>query len=218
MSKTTTISIVAIMVLATILVTSLWYLSPAFAGPRIDETWLIAYNAGDTWDPTSASWVEHTFNGTLVDLNNPPESWDENGQNIIVIGGSKALANEVPWIGLKPEWYGIQRPNTYPDIQWDMVGDALHLITPNEDYNPTVDYDVGLIARGYDYTLRRWVVVVIGYTAYGTAYGSKLVNTQWNKMVMDNSYVIFQCTQHGGIEPTQWSYSDFDGIILEYGG
>lgn len=217
-SKKSTVSIVVIVIVLTLTATVFWYISPALAGPNIDDTWLIAVNMNDAWDPTSAQWVQETYGGTLVDINDPPDDWNNTGQNIFIIGGSHALSLEALWIGLDPEWYAIQRPSTYPEITWTLDVDSgkLHILTPSGGYYS--DAEMGMIAKGYDYQMRRWIIVVIGNTYWGTAYGAKLICTQYDNVVTDNAYVVYRYTSNGGTEPTQWSFSDFNGIILEYGG
>lgn len=215
--------VVVILIAITLTVSLFFFIQPSIAGPQIDDSWMICVNLKDKWDPTSAEWVQETYGGKIVDLN-APQDYNTFGQNIFIIGGSKALSWEAEWIGFKPHWYGIQQPNTYPSVyvteHFDDNGNPYgwEIHTPVSMYLANPENDVGWIAKGYDYALRRWVVVVIGYSYHSTAYGSKLVCTQWSKVVGDNSYVVFECTKKGGFEPTLWDFDDFDGTILEYGG
>lgn len=217
-NKSTTVSIVTILVIVTIGITSFWYISPSLAGPNIDDSWLIVCHANDSWDPFSAQWVRGKYGGTIINIALPNE-YNEHGQNLFIIGGSAFLSEQAPWLEANFP-LAITRPSTFPDVgyTWDDDLNRWEIRTPTTTYYPDEDNEIGFIARGYDYTLRRWIVACLGYNWWGTAYGAKLICTQWDKLVIDNSYVIFKCTAYGGVDPTQWSFSDFDGIILEYGG
>lgn len=216
--KAVPVVVIAIALAITLSLTFLLY--PAIAGPKLDSTWVIAYNKASVYDSKSAEWVQEKYEGTLKDINEAYD-WDKFDQNIFIIGGSKALSVEAQWIGLKTQWYSIAKPNTYPDVTWDKDEDGkLQLITPSRTYTcEHPDDDYGIIAKGYDYTKRRWVIVVIGYTQWATALGSRLIIEDYKTVVEQNRYIIYQVTKRDTTtEIAQWSLSDFDGEIVEYGG
>jgi len=209
---------------ATIAVSStLLFIAPSFATPQINGSWLIAYNAKNTIgdDLKTAEWVQAKYGGTLVDIGDNTINFNAFGQNIFIIGGSKSLAEQAgEWIGLKPEWYGVKSPDTYPTgkIYWRPDSSTsmypVHMVTPTTDYTLDDNHDYGVIYKGYDYGLRRWIVVCIGYSGYCTAYGAKLICTQWST-VIKYTYVVYQVTEHGGSNPTTWTMDQFNGVLIE---
>jgi hypothetical protein len=225
MKKTILITII-ILVAATIAVSStLLFIAPSFSMPAINDSWLIAYNAKNTIgdDLKTAEWVQAKFGGTLVDIGDDTFNFNAFGQNIFIIGGSKSLAEQAgEWIGLKPEWYGVKTPDTYPagKIYWRPDSSTsiypVHMVTPTTDYTLDDNHDYGVICKGYDYGLRRWIVVCIGYSGYCTAYGAKLICTQWST-VIKYTYIVYQVTEHGGSNPTTWTMDQFNGIVIERG-
>lgn len=218
MPNKTVVWIVAFILISVVVSFTVYYLSPAFANPEINETWLIIFNAYNHMDSASATWVHKMYECQYADVNDPQE-WNEQGQHILIVGGNDPIQLQAPWLGMEYRLQ-IMQPDTYPACYWtqDTTG-AIYLHTPQGNkYHIMPENNVGLIAKGYDYDLERWIVVVIGFDGWGTAYGVKLICTQWDKIVVENSYVIFKCTQHGGNYPAQWTFDDFDGIILEYSG
>lgn len=218
-TKTVPIVVIAIAGALTLSLTFLLY--PAFTGPKIDATWVIAYNKNSVYDTKSAEWVQEAYGGTLQDINEAYE-WDNFGQNIFIIGGSEALSIEAQWIGLDPKWYSIAKPDTYPEVTWtkNEATGKLTLVTPSREYDciDASEHDWGTIAKGYDYTKRRWVIVVIGWTRWATATGSRLVVEDYKTVVEQNRYVIYEVTKRDTTtEIAQWSLSDFEGEIVEYG-
>jgi hypothetical protein len=219
-----TLAIMAVVLAATIGVSStLIFLQPAFSTPTINGSWLIAYNASDDYDYRSALWVQATYGGALVDIGNDTVDFNAFGQNIFIIGASKSLAEQAgEWIGLKPEWYGVKSPDTYPagKIYWRPDSSTslypAHMVTPTTDYTCDDQHDYGVICKGYDYMLRRWIVVCIGYSGYCTAYGAKLICTQWSTVIA-YTYVVYQVTEHGGGNAGTWSFDQFNGVLIEQG-
>jgi len=217
-SKKSTVSIVVVILALSITISSLWYIAPVLTGPHIDDSWQIVCRTNDTWDPYSAQWIKDKYGGTIINIAEPQE-YNQRGENLLVIGGSAILSEQAPWLEI---WgpLAITKPHTFPDVrfEWDDDINDFKLVTPTAIYYPNQDNELGFIARGYDYTLRRHIVACLGYNWYATAFGAKLLCTQWDKLVGNNTYVVFKCTSWGNVDPTQWSLSDFDGIILEYGG
>jgi len=225
MKKQYLIILVAVLAATIALSSTLLFIAPSFSMPTINDSWLIAYNAKNTIgdDLKTAEWVQAKFGGTLVDIGDDTFNFNAFGQNIFIIGGSKSLAEQAgEWIGLKPEWYGVKTPDTYPagKIYWRPDSSTsiypVHMVTPTTDYTLDDNHDYGVICKGYDYELRRWIVVCIGYSGYCTAYGAKLICTQWNA-AMSHTYIIYQCTEHGGSNPTTWTPEQFDGVLIEQG-
>lgn len=208
-----------ILITVAILGTITWFLTPTFAGPSIDGTWAIAYNEDDSWDCISASWVQKEYGGTLQDINEAHE-WDSFSQNIFIIGGSRPLYIEAKWLTKTHPLYGITRPDTYPDVAWQRNDDTgkLEIVTPKRTYTCDSANDYGLIAKGYDYANHRWVIIAIGYSQYATGYASKLICTEYERVIGENSYIIFRCTAHSGVDVNEWSMDAFDGEIVEFGG
>jgi hypothetical protein len=221
MKKQFVIILVAVLAATIALSSTLLFIAPSFSMPIINGSWLIAYNAANTIgdDLQSAEWVQAKYGGTLVDIGDNTINFNAFGQNIFIIGGSKSLAEQALWIGLDPKWYGVKCPDTYLGMQYyhDALGNS-HTITPKgTDYLKSYpDNDYGAITKGYDYGLRRWIVVCIGFSGYCTAYGAKLICTQWNA-AMTHTYIIYQCTEHGGVNPTTWTMDQFNGAIIEEG-
>jgi hypothetical protein len=220
------IIIIAILVAATIAVSSTFlFVAPSFSMPTINGSWLIAYNAQNTIgdDLKSAEWVQTKYGGTLVDIGDNTINFNAFGQNIFIIGGSKSLAEQAgEWIGLKPEWYGVKSPDTYPagKVYWRPDSTTsmypVHMVTPTTDYTCDDLHDYGVICKGYDYGLRRWIVVCMGYSGYCTAYGAKLICTQWNTVIAP-TYIVYQVTEHGGPNPSTWTMDQFSGVLIEQG-
>jgi hypothetical protein len=206
--------IIAILAATIALTSTLLFIAPSFSTPTINTSWFIVCNTGNT---AHVKWIYDTYGGTIVNITEP-QKYNNFGQNLLIIGGSHDLGREAPWIELWPTME-IIRPDTYPGVrfEWDYSLNAWSIVTPKTVYYPTSSNQLGFIARGYDYKLRRWIVVVLGYDWWGTAYGAKLICTQWDTVVRQNSYVIFKCTTYGGTE-TIPTYADFDGSIVEYGG
>lgn len=210
--------VIIIIVAATIAVSStLLFVQPALSMPTINGSWLIACNTQDQYDTYSAMWVQAKYGGTLTDIRDPTINFNSFGQNIFLIGGSKALAEQAgQWIGLKPEWYGIKSPDTYPagKVYWRPNSATsiypVHMVTPNADYTCDDQHDYGVIAKGYDYMLRRWIILCIGYSPYCTAYGAKLICTQY-ATVTAQAYIVFQVTAHGNNNPLTWTLDQFNG-------
>jgi len=221
MKRQVLVAIVLIVAVTTALSATFLYLQPAFAGPVIDDTWLIAYNAANTIgdDLQSAKWVQAKYGGTLVDIGNDTINFNTWGQNLFIIGGSKSLALQAPWTGLDPTWYAVKQPDTYLGMQYyhDAQGNS-HTITPKgTDYLKSCpNNDYGTITKGYDYTLRRWIIIVLGYSGYCTAYGAKLICTQY-QTVTAPTYVVYKVTEWGGVNPATWTQDQFNGVLIEQG-
>lgn len=190
--------------------------------PQPDPSWLILYNELDTaGDWKSALWINAAYGAvrtpiTFTTIVMEEEDYNDAGQNLILLGGSKSLAIQAPWISLNPSWFNIAEPDVYTHIVFSVQNDGWHLQTPQNDYTLNAQNDVGIIIRCLDLTLRRWVIIAIGYSAWGTAYAAKLLVTDWSTVV-SHSYIVFQVTQHGGSDPSSWTLEQFDGAILEQG-
>lgn len=206
----TIIVVVAIAVIAISL-----FIMPSVSTPNIDNSWLIVTRTDEKHDSKSATWIKNTYGGSIVSIKES-RNYDAFGQNLIIVGGSADLAEQAPWL---EEWgpMAIARPDTYPTVRfvWDSAANSWQIVTPKATYVTNSNYRLGFIARGYSYALRRWIVAVIGYDWQSTAYGASLVCT-W-KGALDRSYVVFHTTKFGSDDPTTWTFSSFDGEIIEYG-
>lgn len=212
--------IVSILIALGVTVSIFWYIQPSIEGPHIDDSWILLANLQDEHDTVSLLWIQETYGGTVLDLNDYPtvdEECNKFGQNLLVLGASEALAYQLPWVGFNTTWFGVIQPDTYPKVYVTMAEYGWTIHTPKTEYASNPENDIGYIAKGYDYGLRRWIVVIIGYSYWGSAYASKLACTRWNELVVTPSYLIYQVTEHGTSDPDTWTWQQFDGVILEYG-
>jgi hypothetical protein len=111
----------------------------------------------------------------------------------------------------------MQKPSTFPGAYWDRTGGVSdeYVVTPINAYQWTPNTDYGLIVRGYDYGLRRWVIVIIGGTAQCSATGAKYVIDNDGKF--DSNYVVYLCTVKPQDDVSKWKMTDFGYSEVESG-
>jgi len=183
---------------------------------EIDETWIILCSKGNRWDEATATWIQDEYGGNITYIEDFTDEYNVEGQNIIIVGGSKKLSEQAPWLETWP--LSITKPPSFPDVgyEWDYDRDGWRIRTPISFYYPDQNTELGFIAKAYDTSLRRWIIAVLGYNWYGTTYGGKLLIGDADLME-DNTYIIFRCTSWGDEDPYSWALRDFDGYIIEYG-
>lgn len=170
----------------------------------VDDTWYIMYNHDDSYDTWGARLIRDEYGATMVPLDNAMEDqYNKQGQNLLFIGGSKKFAGKVPWMETWPTLTVI-KPGGFPDVYIDTDGtwDNIWIHTPLGDYQSQEDgvqvADYGVIARGWDSDLQRWIVVVIGHTASGTGAGAVICVDNW-EAVVKGKWLVYE------IDPIIWA-------------
>lgn len=164
---------------------------------EIDENWYIMYNHNDPYDFWSARLLRDEYGAHMLPLNSATEpQYNKKGQNLLFIGGSEEFAGKVPWMETWPT-LTVAKPGGFPDVYIDTDGtwSNIWIHTPLGNYEMSKDgewiHDYGVIARGWDNTLERWVVIIIGYSATCTGAGAVICVDNW-AAVTKGSWLIYE--------------------------
>lgn len=193
---------------------------------QIDESWYIMYNHEDPYDTWSATLLRDTYGATMVPLATATDTQlNKQGQNLLFIGGSKEFAGKVPWMETWPT-LTVTKPGGFPDVYIDTDGtwSNMWIYTPLVDYYMITEgvweHDYGVIARGYDSTLQRWIVVSIGYSAASTGAGAVICATNW-EAVTKGKWLIYEIDMeiwNQNQDVSEWDQSLFsEPNLVAYG-
>lgn len=214
------ILIVVIPLCITVLGLLIWWASPSFTAPSIDDSWLIVCNT-ESCDIVAANWIKETYGGEVIDITQS-QDFNRTSQSLLFIGGSRELAIQLPWVETFPP-LSVPKPYTQPEAYWQAESwETAYIYTPYNNYFPNdedgvLQHSYGLITKGYDYVKRRWIIICIGWCGHTTAYGAKLLCTKWDTIIGENRYVVYEMLEKGGVDPDLWEMRDFNGLVVEYG-
>ena len=159
------------------------------SGCTIDENWQILYNHEDSYDGWSAALIRDEYGATMIPLATATdEQLNQKGQNLLFIGGSREFAGKVPWMESWPT-LSVIKPGGFPDvyIATDGTWDNIWIHTPKGAYYIQEEageweHDYGVIARGFDSSLGRWIVIIIGGSAACTGAGAVICVDNWEAL------------------------------------
>lgn len=190
-----------------------WLSGLSGEGCEVDENWYIMYNHWDPYDSWGARLIRDEYGATMIPIDSAMEpQYNKQGQNILFIGGSEEFAGKVPWMETWPT-LSVVKPGGFPDVYVDTDGtfDNIWIHTPLKNYQSQEDgvqiHDYGLIARGWDSTLQRWIVVIIGYSAASTGAGAVICVDNW-AAITKGSWLIYEIDM--GIWPENKDVSEWD--------
>lgn len=189
------------------------WLYPAMTFSIDGSWWIVRYS--DQYDIETAEFVQEAYGGTIIDIAGD-HNFNAFGQSFIFIGGSQALSEEASWALMYPPTLAITKPSTQPDVKWVAESwDTVYLETPSGTFS-MVDGDYGSITRAYDYTLRRWIVICIGYTPECTAAGARILIMQ-PELLETHSWIVYEY-QGASVSLDSWTLQAFsDYEIVESG-
>jgi hypothetical protein len=175
----------------------------------IDESWWIVCRFSDDYDPKSAEFLADAYGGTIIDLE-ADHDFNAFGQSFVFVGGSTAFGAEAPWA---EEFLAITKPSTQPSLKWVVPTDfaSAYLETPKGTFYAS-DGNYGMITKAYDYGLRRWIVIVIGWNAECTAAGARIVVMQPD-LVETHSWIVYEYTGDS-VSLGSWVLSNFSSYVI----
>ena len=202
MKRTVLVTTIAIAVIV------IFWIYPAMSF-HIDSSWWIVCRFSDDYDPKSAGFLEDAYGGTILDLE-ADHNFNAFGQSFVFVGGSQAFGKEAPWA---EEFLMITKPSTQPDVRWIVPTnfDSAYIQTPQGDFKAT-DGNYGLITKAYDYTLRRWIIICIGWNAEGTAAGAHLLVTR-PTLLEEHTWIVYEYTG-ASVSMGNWVLSAFSSYAI----
>lgn len=211
-----TLVIILIVALAAVLLVAPRFFAQAEL--EINSDWWIVHNHNDQSDVVSARVLQNEYGSLMVWIETAEdENLNAKGQNLLFIGGGETFAGKVPWA---ETWFtlAVVKPNTQPDVWFDCSsGVDTILRTPKGSYTYSEpDNDYGFVTRAYDATLERWIVLVLGGSAYCTYTGAKLLIEDF-ELVKQNSWIVYRMTDQGATDPSTWTLNQFDYEIVDNG-
>lgn len=208
-----------------------WLSGLSGGGCEIDESWYIMYNHADPYDSWGATLLRDEYGATMVPLAYADDTQlNKQGQNLLFIGGSKEFAGKVPWMETWPT-LTVTKPGGFPDVYIDTDGtwNNMWIHTPLGNYDMVKAgetgvgewiHDYGVIARGYDSTLQRWIVISIGHSATCTGAGAVICVDNW-EAVTKGSWLIYEIDMtiwHENQDVSEWHKSLFsEPNLIAYG-
>lgn len=174
--------------------------------------WIVCYS--DQYDIETAELVQDAYGGTILDLEGDHD-FNAFGQSFIFVGGSRAFAEQAPWAEEWPPELALTKPSTQPDVKYVLAADGAYITTPEGNFYVS-DGDYGYITKAYDYTLRRWIVICIGWSAECTAAGARIIVMQPD-LLQEHSWIVYEW--HGGdVALNEWSLQAFSQYSIVESG
>jgi len=174
-----------------------WLKSLSAGACEIDDSWYIMYYHEDPYDSWSARLIRDEYGATMVPLDSAMEpQYNKQGQNLLFIGGSKIFAGKVPWMESWPT-LTVVKPGGFPNVYIanDGTWSNIWIDTPLGKYYMAEDgewiHDFGVIARGWDSDLQRWIVVIIGGSAACTGAGAVICVENW-EAVIKGKWLVYE--------------------------
>lgn len=203
-----------------------WVLAPRFFGQaelEIDSDWWIVYNDQDQGDQISARTLQNEYGCLLVSIDTAEdENLNTEGQNLLFIGGSETFSGKVPWFETWPT-LTVLKPSGQPDVylyweaDWATEGDA-YIHTPFQNYymaqNGEFLHEYGVVTKAYDSTLKRWIIVCVGWSGFDTYAGAKLLIEDF-ELVQQKSWIVYEVTEQGATDPSTWTLNQFQYEIVD---
>lgn len=174
-----------------------WLKSLSPGACEVDGSWYIMYNHEDPYDNWGARLIRDEYGAYMIPLDSAMEpQYNKQGQNLLFLGGSEEFAGKVPWMETWPT-LTVAKPGGFPNVYIDTDGtwSNLWIHTPLGNYdlykNGEWLHDYGVIARGWDSDLQRWVVVIIGGSAACTGAGAVICVENW-AAVTKGSWLVYE--------------------------
>lgn len=218
--KKSTIMLASALCIATLSIGVVWYI---IAPPtlQIDESWWIVHNDSDQYDSVTVNFIKDEYGSELKSIHTTNTSeLNSEGQSLLFIGGSDALAGKVPWIDPNRPGLTVIKPLEQPDVYWysDGTYDNIWIHTPKGDFDIQEDgvllHDYGLITRVYDTNLKKWVIITIGFSAECTGAGARILIEDLS-LVKEHSWIIYEYIG-SSVPLDDWSIDVFDYVIVEW--
>jgi hypothetical protein len=198
-----------ILTLIVIAVAVIW-VYPAATFKIDDSWWIVRYN--DQYDIKTAELLQDAYGCEILDIEGDHD-FNTFGQSFAFIGGSQVFAQELPWAEwAAPDLWAVTKPTTQPDIRFMIPSwDGAYIETPNGNFY-IADGDYGFITKAYDVTLRRWIILFVGWSAECTAAGTRIL-IMHPERVNANSYIIYEYTG-GTVALNSWRLSAFSNYEI----